>query len=188
MKALNKIFKQTEAFYYWSWDMRLIVIQILLFNILSLSLIYFITKYPSWYAVLTFVIFILWFYYIYQRIKIYRQIKILYGCISARNGTVYSGLIKLRNSFSPGIAILREDLFILIPVAGRRAKVFFEKITAVNVEHKMPGSLLVNKHVFTISLGENKSVSFVLTSSDAENWSQVLQSLPANFSVSQTEV
>lgn len=186
MKSLNKTFKLTEIFYYWSWDIRLIVIHILLIKLSSLSLLYFFAKNPSWFAVLPVVIFILWFYYIYQKFKTYRVIKILYGCISAQNGQVYSGLINLRNSLSPGIAILRKDLFILIPVAGRRTKVFFDKITAVNVDCEMSGSLLVDKQVFNISLRENKSVSFALRSADAESWLQELPFMPGESAVSQT--
>jgi len=180
--------KQAEIFYYWSWDKRIIVIHSLLIVITSLSLIYFFTKYFTFYAVLPVVILILWGFYFFQKIKTYRYIKILKGCISAQNGTVYSGLIKLRKSLSPGIAILRGDLFILIPVTGRRTKVYFEKITAVNMGKMMPGSWLFGKRVFNISLGEDKSVSFVLTNADAEYWLKVLQSLPGNFAVSQTEV
>lgn len=110
------------------------------------------------------------FIYIFRYKKINKMITVLKGCISAQNGETAEGLVCLNGVVSPGIAIMRDNLFILIPVTGRRTKVFFENITAINETKSVALKYLFAKRVFNVEVGENKSVSFAVRESVGKRW------------------
>lgn len=105
------------------------------------------------------------------------MVGVLKGCISARNGEVAASLLYFRNKALPGIAILRDDVIILIPVFGRRHKIFFDKFKSIKEVKKMPGKWLLGKRIFNIQFETKPSVLFAVPDSVGKRWAVVFQSI-----------
>ena len=112
--------------------------------------------------------------YVFRCRKINKKISVLKGCISAQNGETHEGYVYLHGQLSPGITIMRDNLFILIPVNGRRTKIFFKKMTAVKETKSVTLKYLCAKRIFQVEMGEKKSVKFVVKESVAKRWSVIL--------------
>lgn len=105
------------------------------------------------------------------------MIKVLQGCISAQNGEVIASLLYFKNKSVPGIAILRDDVIILIPIFGRRHKIFFDRIKIIEETDKIPGKWLFGKCVFSIEFETKATVLFAVPCSVGKRWATVFQGI-----------
>lgn len=145
---------------------------------ISVIIITGITVYSAWYFS-DYWFFLLFFSllllnYIIRAKKINKMITTLKGCISAQNGETIEGMVSIKGQLSPGIIIMRDDLFILIPVVGRRTKIYFNKITAIKEHRLNPLKYLFSKHGFVVEVDKVKTVSFWVMDSVAKRWSLIL--------------
>jgi hypothetical protein len=115
--------------------------------------------------------------YIARAKNINKMIVTLKGCISAQNGETVEGLVCIKDQRSAGIIIMRKDLFILIPVIGRRTKVYFNKITSVTENKLNPIRYLFAKREFTVEVDNVKKVSFGVAESVGKRWAVILNNL-----------
>jgi len=105
------------------------------------------------------------------------MVGVLKGCISAQKGEVVASLIYFRKKGLPGVAILRDDVIILIPIFGRRHKIFFDKLKSIEEIKKMPGQWLLGKHIFNIEFETKPSVLFAIPESVAKRWAVIFKSI-----------
>ena len=106
--------------------------------------------------------------------SIARRVDVLHHCKSAQNGEVADSMIILGPQPSPGVAILRDTVLVLIPIKGRRRKLQLADITAVDETHGLAGKFIWGKHVFRLSTQHGKSLSFAVSETIAKRWSETL--------------
>lgn len=160
----------------WPWSTSVICSFSLLFIIAWGGLSFYLWCLFSFSSIYSLVLLIPLLVYIFYFRRVNKMISTLKGCISAQNGEVEEGYVCLHGKCSPGITIMRDNLFILIPVNGQRTKVFFEKITVVNETKSMALKCLGAKRLFQVEVGQNRSVSFSVKDSVAKRWSVLLAS------------
>jgi hypothetical protein len=159
----------------WIWESAIYFAFIFVAIILLASLYFFPQFNFASLFILVFLIPTFIFFNHYQKIN--KMIGVLKGCISAQNGEVVASLLYFRNKAIPGIAILRDNVIILIPIFGRRHKIFFDKFKSVKEVNKMPGKWLLDKHVFNIEFETKPPVLFAVPDSVGKRWAVVFQSI-----------
>ena len=158
----------------WPWSTAVICLFSMLYIFVWAVISFYLWCRFSSVATFSLVLLIPLVVYIFRYRKINKMITVLKGCISAQNGETQEGYVRLHGQLSPGITIMRDNLFILIPVNGRRTKVFFEKMTAVKEKKSVTLKYLFAKRIFQIDVGQNKSVSFAVKESVGKRWSVLL--------------
>ena len=98
-----------------------------------------------------------------------KKVAVLMNCKSAQNGEAVESLLVIGNKQSPGIAILRSDVLILIPVTGRRRKYKLENILSVKHSHCLPGKFIWEKTVFHLQTS-GTAIAFAIPESVAKRW------------------
>ena len=131
----------------------------------------------NYYALFILLLFIPVLIFFYRQQKTNKLVEVLKGCISAQNGEVVASLLYFKNKSIPGIAILRDDVIILIPIFGRRHKIFFDKLKSIKEVNNMPGEWLLGKRVFNIEFETKPSVLFAVPESAGKRWGLVFQDL-----------
>ncbi len=159
----------------WIWESAVYFVFIFVVIILLATLYFFPRFNFASLFILVFLVPAFIFFNHYQRIS--KMVGVLKGCISAQNGEVVASLLYFRNKALPGIAILREDVIILIPVFGRRHKIFFDKFKSIKETNKVPGKWLLGKRVFNIEFETKPSVLFAVPGSVGKRWTVVFQSI-----------
>lgn len=159
----------------WIWELAVYIGLILIAIIFSASLYVYLQVGLPGLFILFFLIPILIFIDRYQKTN--KLVGVLKGCISAQNGEVVAGLLCFKNKSIPGIAILRNDVIILIPVFGRRHKIFFDKLKTIKEVNKMPGEWLLAKRVFKIEFETKPSVLFAVPGSVGKRWAVILKNV-----------
>ncbi len=112
----------------------------------------------------------LWFIYT----NIGKKVTILMKCKSAQNGEAVESLLVIGKKQSPGIAILREDVLILIPIIGRRRKYKLESIRSIKKDHWLPGKFLWGKMVFHLQTSSATTIAFAVPESVGKRWYEQL--------------
>ena len=100
-----------------------------------------------------------------------KQINTLLACISAQNGEAVEALLLINKKQSPGIAILRDNAIILIPVDGRRRKLPLADIKSVITTRRLPNKQLIKKMVFTLTTRKDSQYIFAVSQSIGTKWS-----------------
>jgi len=108
------------------------------------------------------------FWFIYSAIE--KKVNVLLGCISAQNGEAVESLLVIGNTQSPGIAILRDDVLILIPVVGRRRKYKLENVLSVKQSHWLPGKFVWGKTAFHLQTSGSTKIAFAVSESVGKRW------------------
>lgn len=158
----------------WPWSTAVVCLFSLLFIVVWAVISFYLWCRFSMAAISSIVLLFPLAIYIFRSRKINKMIAVLKGCISAQNGETQEGYVCLHGKLSPGITIMRDNLFILIPVNGRRTKVFFEKITSVKEKKSATLKYLFAKRIFQVEVGKNKSVLFAVKESVGKRWSVLL--------------
>ena len=152
----------------WIWELAVY------YGLLFVALIFFAGLYLfskfNFYALFILIVLIPVLVLLSHYQKINKLVAVLKGCISAQNGEVVASLLYFKNKSIPGIAILRDDVIILIPVFGRRHKIFFDKLKTIKEVNRMPGEWLLGKRVFLIEFEEKPSVLFAVPESAGKRW------------------
>ena len=157
----------------WIWES--VVYYVLIFVVLIfLAGLYLFSQF-NFHAlfILLLLIPVLFLFVRYQKIN--KLVEVLKGCISAQNGEVVTSLLCFKSKSIPGIAILRDDVIILIPVFGRRHKIFFDKLKTIKEVNNMPGEWLLGKRVFNIEFEEKPSVLFAVPESVGKRWGDIFK-------------
>ncbi len=161
--------------YHNKWVWELAVYYVLIFIALIFFTGLYLFSHFNFYAlfILFLLIPVIFLFIRYQKIN--KLVAVLKGCISAQNGEVVASLLYFKNKSIPGIAILRDDVIILIPVFGRRHKIFFDKLKVIKEVNSMPGEWLLGKRVFNIEFEKKPSVLFAVPGSVGKRWGLVLK-------------
>ena len=106
--------------------------------------------------------------------KIAANIKILKNCKSAQNGEVVESLLAIGHKPSPGVAILRNDVLILIPIKGRRKKIKLENIQSVENTPRFLMPFIWGKSIFKLTTDHSVSMTFALPATIANRWYEQL--------------
>lgn len=99
------------------------------------------------------------------------KVAVLRHCKSAQNGEVIDSLMIVGHHQSPGVAILRDSVLILIPIVGRRRKLQLADITTVSESRWLAGKYLWGKRVFKLTTQHGKTLEFAVADTTAERWS-----------------
>jgi len=159
----------------WIWESAVYFVFIFV-AIILLATLYFFPHFN--FARLFILVFLVKTFIFFNRFKkINKMVRVLKGCISAQNGEVVASLLYFRNKAIPGVAILRDDVIILIPVFGRWHKIFFDKFKSIKEVKKMPGKWLLGKRIFNIEFETKPSVLFAVPDSVGKRWAVVFQSI-----------
>lgn len=102
--------------------------------------------------------------------RINQQVRVLLDCKSAQNGEVTESLLMIGQEQSPGVAILREDVLILIPTRGRRRKLPLEKIQAIDLSGSLGGKYLWGKTGLRLTTDSSTPLAFALPKTMAVRW------------------
>jgi len=159
----------------WIWESAVYFVFIFVVIILLATLCFFQQFNFASLFILVLLVPVFIFFNRYQKIN--KMVGVLKGCISAQNGEVVASLLYFRNKALPGIAILRDDVIILIPIFGRRHKIFFDKFKSVKEVNKIPGKWLPGKRVFNIEFETKPPVLFAVPDSVGKRWAVVFQSI-----------
>ena len=108
------------------------------------------------------------FWFIYAAVG--KKVTILMGCKSAQNGEAVESLLVIGDKQSPGIAILRTDVLILIPIIGRRRKYKLENIVSVKKSHWLPGKFVWGKIAFHLQTSGTTRIAFAVSESVGKRW------------------
>ena len=108
------------------------------------------------------------FWFIYAAVG--KKVAVLMGCKSAQNGEAVESLLVIGNKQSPGIAILRTDALILIPVIGRRRKYKLENILSVKQNRWLPGKFVWGKIAFHLQTSGSTTIAFAVSESVGKRW------------------
>lgn len=117
------------------------------------------------------------FYFIYSVVG--KKVKILLNCKSAKNGEAVESLLVIGHKQSPGIAILRDDVLILIPIIGRRRKLPLKNITAIKCSRWLPGKFVWGKTAFHLETLNKTPLAFAIAKPVALRWfSKLAKAVP----------
>ena len=166
---MMKLFEQ------WPWNalfLKLYVIAPIAISLLLTGLFY------PLYHTYTFIILLiipcgLFIYFSFSPIN--KQINTLLACISAQNGEAVEALLLINEKQSPGIAILRDDVIILIPVDSRRRKLPLADIKNIIANTRLPDKQLISKTVFTLTTQKDSQYIFAVSRSIGTRWSVKLK-------------
>ncbi len=103
-----------------------------------------------------------------------RRVDVLRHCKSAQNGEVADSMMMLGQQPSPGVAILRDTVLVLIPIEGRRRKLQLADIASVQESHKLAGKFVWGKHIFQLTTQHGKTLTFAVAKTIGNRWSKVL--------------
>ena len=166
----------------WIWEPVFSLVFVLFALLVSLISIWLFFLEYGLVSLVGVLVFIPVAFLIFRFQKINKMIEVLKGCISAQNGEVVASLLSIKNKPIPGVAILRKDVFILIPILGRRHKIFFDKIKTIEETKKIPGKWLIGKRSFNVEFEAKPSVAFAVPESVGKRWAVIFHDLSGYLS------
>ena len=110
----------------------------------------------------------------FKNFHIRQKINTLLNCKSAQNGTVTETLISINNKFSPGIAIVRQTVIILIPITGRRRKLQLSNICKISTSIKLQHRIFNSKTSITLETDKASQYTFIIPKSITNQWLEQL--------------
>lgn len=152
-----------KLFEKWPWDSLLLKSYIIAPVILSPLTIYqFYSNYHYSLLILATIPAGLFLYIHF--LKINKMMDTLLQCKSAKNGEAVAARLMFNENQSPGIAILRNDVIILIPVKGRR-----RKLPLSGIKH-IEQSTGLSKTVITLETENSSQYTLKINHSIARKW------------------
>jgi hypothetical protein len=159
----------------WSWNDNYLKLYLVLPAIIAIVLSAILYPSQGLYS-LYFLLFIptgVVFWFIYAAVG--KKVSVLMSCKSALNGEAVESLLVIGKIQSPGIAILRPDVLILIPIVGRRRKYKLENILSIKQSNWLPGKFVWGKTAFHLQTTGTTKIAFAVSESVGELWCSKLR-------------
>ncbi|MCW9014073.1 MAG: hypothetical protein OQL06_09845 [Gammaproteobacteria bacterium] len=156
----------------WPWNKIYLRLYLILFSLLAI--IFTVALYPS--LGLNALYFLLGiptgFFIRLHHARTGSKVNTLMNCKSAQNGEVVESLLSIGQHQSPGVAILRDDVLILIPIVGRRRKIQLNNINSVKQSSWLAGKYLWGKTALLLETNSSTQLALALPRTIATRWQQ----------------
>lgn len=157
----------------WPWDKQLLRLYILTPLVFSSLLLYLFPTIV--YSSLLSLLFLASGFGLYFRYSIiHKNINTLLNCKSAQNGEAIDARLFFETRSSPGIAILRDSIIILIPITGRRRKIHLSQLATVYIADNPKHKRFISKTAITMETVKSAQYTFIIPTSTAKRWLQKL--------------
>ena len=158
----------------WPWDQqRLLTVTTLMAFVIVLMIFILFQRYGV-YALFTLFTTPTIIIYFIKNNRIRKKVAVLKSCKSAQNGEVVDSMLLFNRRPSPGVAIMRENEMVLIPIDGRRRKLQLPKVISIQSGNSLPGIFLLKKTVITLEMDNTHTLRFIVPFSTGRRWTQQL--------------